>query len=316
MKKTAYLFYLMSFLSFNLFAQEIPNISQFMHNKMVYNPAAAGMNESQFNTNFISRFQWSGIEGAPSNNLFWADYRIAKYKMGMAVNVNSEVYGANRNTDFYANYAYHLKLNRQFKLSLGMRFGASQLQLSTSNLRRWDEIDAVADQASYNFMVPKIGFGAMLTARDFYASISLPDLLVYDQNYVIDDRGVNYFKRKRNYALLTGYRSRVSDLLALSPNIKISHFPTTPNIRFDYNLNFEITDYFWAGATYSHLIGTKSGDFTSNSLTLMAGTYISSRVRFGYAYELYTGNALGIRLQTHEINLMLTLDGLFRKKKN
>ncbi|HEY8401210.1 MAG TPA: type IX secretion system membrane protein PorP/SprF, partial [Cytophagaceae bacterium] len=75
-------------------------------------------------------------------------------------------------------------------------------------------------------------------------------------------------------------------------------------IRTDINLIFGITDYFWAGATYS----------TSNNHALMAGTHISSRIRFAYAYEFITRQA-GNRLFTHEINLMINMDNLFKKSR-
>jgi hypothetical protein len=71
----------------------------------------------------------------------------------------------------------------------------------------------------------------------------------------------------------------------------------------DLNTIFEITDYFWAGLTYS----------TSKNHAVMVGTHISSRIRFAYSYELNTQAGAGGRLSTHEINVMLNLDDLFKK---
>jgi hypothetical protein len=58
--------------STQLVAQQLPQLSNFMQNQIVLNPAATGMNESELNASILSRLQWSGIKGAPTSNMFWA----------------------------------------------------------------------------------------------------------------------------------------------------------------------------------------------------------------------------------------------------
>jgi hypothetical protein len=97
---------------------------------------------------------------------------------------------------------------------------------------------------------------------------------------------------------------KINDSYSLFPNLRLNYFPEA-GVTVDANVIAEITDYFWAGLTYS----------TAKSFTVMAGTHISSRIRFGYAFEFKSKSETSAQLNTHEINLMINLDDLFRKNK-
>jgi type IX secretion system PorP/SprF family membrane protein len=289
-------------LTINTMAQQMPLVANFMFNQLIYNPAAAGMQETQFNSNLVSRFQWTGMNGAPVTNMFWADYRFPAKKMALGLNLNYDKFGANRNTDFLLNYAYYVPLTSKWKLSMGLRMGFTSAKFSTAYLDRvWDQGDPVVEASNVSAMMPKAGAGLQLSTKNFYAGFSAPDLIMSDKQNLYGNEGKPFFSKKRNYMMMAGYRVKLSDSYKLYPNLRISYFPDS-KVRTDLNLIFEITDYFWAGATYS----------SYKSHALMAGTHISSRVRFAYAYEFKRD--LGVNLNTHEINLMLNLDGLFRKK--
>jgi type IX secretion system PorP/SprF family membrane protein len=137
-----------------------------MFNQLIYNPAAAGMQETDFNTNLLTRFQWSSVDGAPVTNMFWADYKFSEKKMALGLNFNHDRYGANKNTDVFANYAYYVPLSHKLRLSMGLRLGATFNRFNTSDLKNvWDQDDPLLANADRSSVLPKAGTGFQLISR-------------------------------------------------------------------------------------------------------------------------------------------------------
>jgi type IX secretion system PorP/SprF family membrane protein len=274
-----------------------------MYNQLIYNPAAAGMHETQFNVNLVDRFQYGGkANGGPFTNLFWTDYRFAGNKTAVGLNFNYDKFGATSALDFLANYAYYVPLSNKVKLSMGLRAGMTSAKLNASDLTAWDANDPVVASSNYKSVTPKVGAGFQLNSKNFYAGISIPDLIMSDKFNMYGNKDRSFMQKRRNFIGLAGYRWKLNDTYDVCPNIRVFYYPGG-KVRADINGIFEITDYFWAGLTYS----------TSNNHALMVGTHISSRIRFSYAYEFNTKAGTSIPLSTHELNLMLNLDDLFKK---
>lgn len=300
-KSIGVLFLLIALQVDSLQAQQITPLSNFMYNQMVYNPASAGMQEAQFNISTLYRLQWSAIEGAPRTGLLWSDYRFRSNKMAVGINLGTLSYSGYKNTDVNLNYAYYINLNRKLKLAMGLRAGFTSLGFTTDKFQIWDEDDQVVAASPYNKIIPKIGLGFQLNARNAYIGIASADLISANKVDITGDTASSFFKRKRNIVLMGGAKLKLGDLYNLRPNVAVFYHPDS-KMMAKINTTFEIKDYFWAGLTYS----------TNNFAAVNLGTNISSRIRFCYALETYIGDGFG--LTTHEINLLLTLDNLFRKK--
>src|SRR4051812_36961282 len=82
------------------YAQQMPQTVFFMYNQLIYNPAAAGMHETDFNANTLARFQWGGkAGGGPFTNALWSDYRFSGKKMAAGININYDKFGASSNVE-------------------------------------------------------------------------------------------------------------------------------------------------------------------------------------------------------------------------
>ncbi|MBY0424856.1 MAG: PorP/SprF family type IX secretion system membrane protein [Cytophagales bacterium] len=293
-------------LSLQVTGQELPHLNSYIFNQFIYNPASGGMYESDFNFNSSGRFQWSGITGAPLTNYSWADFRFSKNSMSAGLVFTYDQSGARRFSDVAANYTYIIRLSNKLKFSVGLRVGVTSSQFNSDYLGpRWDSGDPLLETSSYTY--PKFGTGAQLYTRKFYIGIGLPDLVAVNNNAASNDYGKNFFQKNRNYTLMAGYRIKLSDGFSLYPNSKVYYFPKPINpFRADVSLLGEVTDYFWAGASYA----------TSGNASFMVGTYLSSSMRFMYAYEFILNSSITSQtnLTTHEINLMIQLDNLFSKK--
>ena len=284
--------------------QEMPQLAGYMYNQFVYNPAAGGMYEADLNINSSARIQWSGVDGAPITNYTWADYRFSKNSMAVGANFMYDKIGARSFTDFALNYSYILRLNSKLKFSMGLRAGITSARFNSGELLRVDNAGDPLIVNSISTIYPKFGLGFQLYNRQFYLGLGVPDLLSFNSAYGADkDR--NLFAKNRNFVVSGGYRLKLSDAFGLYPNAKIYYFPANAP-RIDVSALLEITDYFWAGINVASI----------GSAALMAGTYISSRVRFMYAYEfMLQSQVSNAPLNVHEISLMLQFDELLAKRK-
>ncbi len=289
-----------------LFSQELPQLNTYMFNQFIYNPASGGMYETDFNCNLTTKLQWAGVNGAPLTSFAWADHRFRKNSMSAGLYMAYNRIGPNQFTEVAGNYTYILRLNNKWKLSFGLRAGYTSY---TYGLSASDKVWEPGDQYAIAYQVDKAKFGggAQLYSRNFYVGIGVPDIAsvnVRNAQYA-PDRDKNFFQKDRNYSILAGYRVRLTDGLSISPSTKIYYYPTRP-LRVDITGLLEITDYFWAGGSY----------ISTGSAALMAGSYISSRLRFSYAYEFPISSKVSnvASLNSHEVVLMIQLDDLFARK--
>jgi type IX secretion system PorP/SprF family membrane protein len=292
-----------------LLAQQIQPLSNFMYNQLVYNPASAGMHDAQFNVNVLSRIQWSNIgNGSPSTGIVWSDYRLKSNKAAIGLVAGRSSYSGYKNIDLNLNYAYYINLNKRLKLAMGLRAGFTSMSFSTKNFNIWDDNDDVITNSAYNKITPKFGFGFQLNSRNSYIGLASDDFISARHVDITGDTANSFLERKRNINLMAGTKLRLGDLYNLRPNLALFYY-TGNRLMAKINSTFEIRDYFWMGLTYS----------TNKFATINVGTNISSRIRFAYAFETNIGSitnkAKGTGLASHEINLMITLDNLFRNKK-
>ncbi len=301
--KKVNLFLITTLLSFsNLQAQQVNQISNFMYNQLYFNPASAGMHETQVNVNVIGRVQWASLEGAPKFGHVWADYRFPKQNMALGLNLGTFSYSKYSFTDANINYAYFVNLNKKVKLAMGLRAGLTSITASTSNLRIWEETDPLIGNNNYSGMLPKIGVGFQLNAPKYYVGFSAPDLYIADTKNLLGDTA-SFLKQQRNFILMGGAKIRINDLYNLRPGLAAFYHPNT-GAFLTANTTFEIRDYFWIGASYS----------TYKAITINAGAHISTRIRFAYAYEFLAGLSKAASIGSHEICLMIKLDNIARTK--
>jgi type IX secretion system PorP/SprF family membrane protein len=304
MKNIIILWLLIFTINFTKAQQQLPQLNSYMFNQFLYNPASGGMYDSDFNFSTVSRFQWSGVEGAPITSYAWADYRFHKNAMSVGGTLAYDKYGPRQYTDFSANYTYIVRLNNRLKMSFGLRAGIASFQYNVTDLKRiWDANDPFVVGIDGQTLIPKFGTGIQFYTKKYYIGIGLPDLVPINNSQYASDKGKNFFQKNRNYTLLAGYRIKLTDGFSLFPNSKVYYYPNN-DVRVDGNFMFEITDYFWGGFSLA----------TTSNASLSAGTYISSRIRFMYAYDFLLSNSGGQALNSHEVNLMIQLDEIFVKK--
>ena len=122
------------------FAQQDPQFTQYMFDRLSINPAVAGSSGNICAT-ALMRQQWTGFDGAPKTGLINLQTPLSKINSGLGLSVYFDKLGQEKSTIARLHYAYHFKVGAQSTLSAGIYAGMTGRALDS----RWIAIDPVAD---------------------------------------------------------------------------------------------------------------------------------------------------------------------------
>ena len=121
-------------------AQQQTRYSQFMWNEFAINPAYTGaLNYNPIQLSY--RKQWQGFNGSPETFTF-GGHSMIKSKMGLGGMIfKDNLGGAISQTGIMLNYAYHLKLNDNSRLSFGIGALVNQFAFNNTKINALDVTD-------------------------------------------------------------------------------------------------------------------------------------------------------------------------------
>ena len=179
-------------LSAPVFAQQDPEFTQFLFNKMYYNPAFAGV-EGVTEFNLLIRSKWTGYSstfdgagGAPNTQVFSINSPIYKLKSGFGAYLINDNLGNLNNIGMQGAYAYHIAV-KDAKLSLGVGLGFFSQSIDFSKYRPSDPSDPLLGSGKDTQVRFDMGLGAYYQAKKYFASISVNHLLSPSFNFGIEN---------------------------------------------------------------------------------------------------------------------------------
>jgi type IX secretion system PorP/SprF family membrane protein len=289
MKKYIILF-LLAFQVYSAKAQQYPLISQYMFNGLFLNPAYAGQHQ-MINTSLLHRSQWVGFDGAPRTSILSADGMIGNSTSHAIGGIlYHDRIGATNETDLSVNYAYHIRLGETTRMSFGVRAGAAYYNSNLTNLNVWEEDDVFMN--NINRIIPKAGFGTFLYADNYFAGISIPTLLAYENGMDVHPDITRASHYHRHYLLNGGYVHTINENLKIRPSTLIKFMPRAP-VQADINLNALLYDMFEVGVSYR----------TGDAVVFMTQFNTNNGFRIGYAFDLTTTQIRRHSHGSHEIFL-------------
>ncbi len=276
-------------------AQSDQHYSMFLYNKLLYNPAYAGSRDV-LSVNADYRDQWSGINGAPKTYNATIDAPAGNYmlpfrKVAVGGSVASETIGVESNTNAMAYYAYRIQ-QKNTVLSFGMRGGVKMYSARYSQLNLTDQNDNSFATDIRNAVLPNAGAGVYWYGTNFYAGLSVPNLL---QNYY-DKTQSNSSKAKevRGYYACGGYVITASETIKFEPQI-LMRYAGNLHYRLPFNCDFNTSVFFYdrlmAGFTYR----------TDKSFECIVHVQATRNINVGYAYDYLLSELRGYAHGAHEI---------------
>lgn len=284
-------------------AQQNSQLNHYIFNHMTLNPAYVGT--KQWTTmNFTTGSQWTGLEGAPFTQVLSLEGPISESN-GLGVHIINDKIGAQYQQSLYGSFSHILKLNENFKLSMGISAGVSYFTLDGTKLNSGEEVDPTIPKNRVSSLRFDPKTGIFLYSKRFYAGLSISDLL----GDALQTNDLMTMEQTRHYYLTSGYVFDLGDKFKLKPSFLIREdFKAQTN--YDVSTYLLYNDIFWLGLTYR--FGSRSfiNEELDNSLKMrnamvfMTEWNINKSLILGYAYTLSTTALQGF--SGHEIEISYT----------
>lgn len=288
--------------SYLIKAQQQTLFTNFINNPFLYNPAYAGVFQGQEYT-LQYRQQWNGFENAP-RTAYANGYGTLKKKPNMAIGgtIMNDRVGLLNQSAFSAAYAYHLKLNKNYKLGFGISAGAAQYNVKIYDAKPYptDLDDPFLRSNILNANVFDANAGLYLYSSKFFFSFSSLSLVSSRINWNNTNGKLtahNYVSSGYNFTLDKKKKEWV-----LQPSI-LARFNAPAPYQLEGNLKLTYKNSYWIGFNYRQ----------NASLSGMIGATIKDQFTIAYAYDYTTSQLQNYSTGSHEIVLKFSKASKKRK---
>lgn len=298
-RKIKFLIILMVVLfSISVRGQQDPQFTHYMYNMSVINPAYATDNPDVMNIGGLYRSQWVGAVGGPVTGTFFAHKPLSKrVEMGVSF-VHDEIGDVVNENNVYVDFAYVLPLSEKTKLSFGAKGGATFFDTNFNGFVYTDPLPDPAFQNNISKVFPNIGAGMYLFGDNYYAGISVPNLLM--TKHLERQSGITTTGVEAMHYFITGgyvFTFNGNDNFKLKPAFMAKAVSGAP-LSLDITANALINNFFEFG------VGYRKGDAVSG----LVNFYVTPTLRIGYSYDYTLTNLSKFNSGSHEVFVLFDLD--------
>lgn len=296
MKKIFYLLIIILVaVSEKFFAQQLPHFSNFMLNELYINPAVAGKYQ-YVDARAFYRYQWIGITDAPRTFNLTVHGPLAKQKMGLGLNVFTDIVGPTRREGANVNYAYHLLLSKEkeIKLSMGLYAGFTRWGIDGHKLILHDAGDENLLVQYQTVFLPDFGTGLHLYSKKWYFGVAVPQL--YQSKIKLYPYSTDKSKLVSHFFINGGYQIDINEDFKVEPSFLVKYVYPVP-VQVDLALRAIYKEQFWITGSFR----------TRDAWSLMAGVLYKNYLMIGYAYDFTTTSLRKYNSGTHEVVLGMRL---------
>lgn len=291
------------------FAQQDPQFSQNMFNKLATNPGYAGTNNA-ICANLLGRQQWMGFidgnNGIPKTYLLSVDANMWN-RHGFGLTVFSDQLGFEKTFHAKLAYSFHLQVGAG-TLGVGPEIGMIQKSVGGAWVATdpWEADPAIPTTASD--MTFDLGLGAFyVIPSKLYFGISSTHLTESDLSKT-DSRtnpfapttpvNVDYkYTIARHYYITAGYMFPVSSELNLEPSLFVK--TDAASTQLDLNVRAIYNNMLWGGVSYR----------LTDAIVAMVGYQKdgiggpNGSLKVGYSYDITTSTIKNHSSGSHELML-------------
>lgn len=296
MKKIVYIAVLVMGLLAEGRAQQLPQYTQYMLNDFPMNPAIAGRSD-YWEAKSNNRYQWQGITDAPRTYILSMQGPFKNLKMGIGGTLFTDIVGPTRRTGFNLAYAYHLKINSEYKLSMGLNAGILQFAVDGSKIYPHDVGDPILSPNYQSALAPDLGAGLYFYSDKLYVSVAFAQIYQANLKFFTYQQSKNSNLAIHMYSL-AGYKWWINEDFMLEPAVMIKMVDPVQYkipVKAELGLRFSYQNKVWIGANYR----------TKDAVTAMVGYMFNNWLMFGYSYDYTTTNLRKYNSGTHEVMLGL-----------
>lgn len=261
------------------YTQQLQQLSQYLQNPYVINPAAAGVTD-YVDLNLSFRQQWVGFTNSPQTFYFSGNSVVGrvgnapKYNPSLRTsrpgatkvsgnrtgtmrhavggNVMNDKYGAFNRIMFNGSYAIHVPLSKGMNIACGVGLGMSNLAFDQN------KVDLLGNDALDPTYTSFIGSTTKQNLFDLNIGLYLYTnalFIGYSNAQVMQNK--IYFgdptqsKLNAHHYLTAGYRIDVTEELSFTPNFLVKYMNPAP-VAIDINCKVDYKDLIFGGFSYRH----------------------------------------------------------------
>jgi type IX secretion system PorP/SprF family membrane protein len=255
-------------------AQTEPMYSQYMYNMLGVNPAYAGSREAT-SFNIFQRRQWVGIDGAPQTTSVSLDQAILNKKAGWGIQLYDDKLGVEKADGINLMTATRIRVSENGILSGGLSFGVMNYRIDLINVANRFTPSDPAFYSNFNKWTPSIGLGLYYNTDNFYAGVSIPNILKSRLSAFDAIKSGLQKVNARHFFLTTGIVIPLNEDIKIKPSTMIKMVEGAP-IEADFNTNVWLRDLISVGVSYR----------TGDAIIGMAEIQATENLRFGYSYDI------------------------------
>lgn len=271
-------------------AQQLPQYTQYFLNDYVMNPAIGGAKKSWV-AGLNTRYQWVGIQDAPRTYILSLHGPVRNTRVGVGGYVFSDITGPTRRTGASFSYAYHLPINDEINLSMGVNGGILQFVVDGAKINVKNSYDVALSNTVQSVVLPDAGAGLHLYSEEFFVSFSAPQLLGNKIQF-FEDYSDTESRLARHFFLAAGYNFEVVDDFSIEPSVFFKYVEPTP-MQFNATLRLLYRDLLWVGGSYR----------SEDAISFMVGYTLQDNITFGYSYDMPTSEIKNHSSGSHEVML-------------
>jgi type IX secretion system PorP/SprF family membrane protein len=272
-------------------AQQVPQYSHYLFNQFQINPAVAGSKEC-LDLRFGYRNQWVGFENSPRTGFASVNGTLGKVKRngtfhGIGIMFEADNTAPFSKTNVNLAYAYHFKMNRNMRASIGLFAGFTQYRLDLGTVLIEDGSDPLLLQGSQtSLLVPEVSPGFWMYNENFFLGASIKHIT---GNTTKDDGEASLVS---HFNLSTGYSTSLSKTTSFIPSLLLKYAPAAP-MALDLNAMIDFDNRLAIG------LGYRNGDAV---VALMKFNFFNA-FTLGYAYDMTTSPIRTASSNGHEFVL-------------
>lgn len=281
-----------------------------MFNRMAYNPAYAGMDQSLSATG-VFRKQWLELGGSPTTQNFNVHAPLPFLSSGLGIGFQNDALGAEQHQQLQVAYSYQIPIGRTGVLSIGGNGIWMQQNIDGSLLRTPEgeytdgnvinHRDGLLSSGEMNGNGLNFGAGAYYQSELFEIGISAINLtevpLGFDGLSVLPIRA---------YFLTASVNIELSSMWSLHPSVFVksdavqTQTDISALVRYDDNIS----------------LGGSFRGYNTNSIDAIAvlgGLRINEKLRLYYSYDVPLSELNTVHTGSHEVLLNYNLNQNFGK---
>ncbi len=287
--KYKYLMLLIAIFTFEISnAQQTQLSSLYTYNPILVNPAESGYKSiTDFAVSY--RTQWTSYLGAPST-AFVSGHTALNKKMGLGGVLVYDEIAFMKNIDAKLNYAYHLKLAADFRLSFGLGLGIIQNSLSFNDVLADDYSDEIIAGGNISGTMFDATFGTIINFKDVKLGVSLPQIL-QPSSQITNTNIETSYNLQSHLNVYATYEYEISNEIKLLPTIFYRQSKATS--QFDVFANLMFNKNLYLGVGYRQQVG----------LLFNIGMLAKEKFQVNYSYDMGRQGPASGTGGTHEIML-------------